>query len=1007
MLFKKISKTKTQLNTAIHLSQNNSLLTLVFLKSKASTVDKSSMTGKANILKLIFISLNFVACTKAVPVVELFSKPQGLTLSVESFEVNETSQFVLSGTCIPEITGIEISFDQGSNWSDIQNNSNVSETSLLCQDAGTFQLKSLQTLAQLKTAQSSTESAKVYLRGLWVKGTTEEVIATITATQSNTPPTISLSTSQARVVEGSSAQLTLSLSTPATETITVDVATSDSSASGSTHYTAVNQTVTFHAGENSKVINISTADINPAPGISVCDPDLEFKISASNPTNAALDTTTEQIFIIEDNDVPTLSVTATSTVSEGAASLNILVELDRKCISKDITITTAANSGTATLGTDFSFTNSSQVIVANSASLSKSFVVTIIDDTTYEGNESFEFRIVSSNAIFNTGTTTKTILITDNDTMPTLGFETTSSTTNEGSLTSTKIKLSHASSSPVTFQLTRDPSSTALSGSDYDITSSGNSIPLETNLTIPAGSTEYPVSFAAIDDATYEPSEFLQLTIATPSGATIGTFYHHTFNIEMSDNTIPTVSNKIYYVQAGSSITIYADEDTSIGMPFVGNDPDSGQTLTFTGASLAPQKGTVSPPTGSQITYNSNSASYGTETLQVQVTDGHVNSSIASIQIKIMHHYTWIGAVNSNWSNADNWCGTVNSTHNACTQSMNVPPSFSDAAFIDETCSSNCNVIIDAASSAQSLTLAKYSIYLNFNVSLAKLILAGESALSTTVNSSGSTNYVEVSDELLITKYGAKGNGLIKLIGYPTIINGNSVVEPHIPSLEIMNSADFNTNVIQNGNFLKIGPSAGASYLNDTIEYKILVTGSTTFYNMASSFYFNRLKLLKTNTALIPILITGNQGFNTSIAYICDGLSSPIQFSRGTPFTNIHQGSVTHKNAGCSSVNEYSTRLSGSFNQTLTADNTFLGNLEINKSTGNVQMLTDLDFMSSNFWINSATNFDINGKILKLNSDMGKLELNYSPTITRSGGQLWIDGSLYLGNDYFSVPINP
>jgi Calx-beta domain/HYR domain/Ricin-type beta-trefoil lectin domain-like/Secretion system C-terminal sorting domain len=87
-------------------------------------------------------------------------------------------------------------------------------------------------------------------------------------------------------------------------------------------------------------------------------------------------------------------------------------------------------------------------------------------------------------------------------------------TVNENAGTATlQICASAASTSPITVQYTTS-NGTALSGSDYVAASS-------TTATIPAGQTCVSVTFNITDDAANEPTEAFNVTLSSPSGATI------------------------------------------------------------------------------------------------------------------------------------------------------------------------------------------------------------------------------------------------------------------------------------------------------------------------------------------------------------------------------------------------------------------------------------------------------------------------------------------------------
>ncbi len=99
-------------------------------------------------------------------------------------------------------------------------------------------------------------------------------------------PTPSISINDVTVTEGDSgttnATFTVSLSKAGSNTITVDYATADGTATAGSDYTAASGTLTFNAGETSKTITVQVS------GDTVDESNETFYVNLTNPTNATI-----------------------------------------------------------------------------------------------------------------------------------------------------------------------------------------------------------------------------------------------------------------------------------------------------------------------------------------------------------------------------------------------------------------------------------------------------------------------------------------------------------------------------------------------------------------------------------------------------------------------------------------------------------------------------------------------------------------------------------------------
>ncbi|HEY9692384.1 MAG TPA: Calx-beta domain-containing protein [Oculatellaceae cyanobacterium] len=143
-------------------------------------------------------------------------------------------------------------------------------------------------------------------------GTTKN--ATLTITDNDTQPVISLSANQS-ILEGlttpQNVSYTVSLSNPSSQIITVNYATANGTAQAGSDYTNTTGTLTFSPGVTSQIINI------PILNDAVNETDEVFTLTLTNPTNATLASTVVVTTTISD----TLSASTTTTLPENLENL--------------------------------------------------------------------------------------------------------------------------------------------------------------------------------------------------------------------------------------------------------------------------------------------------------------------------------------------------------------------------------------------------------------------------------------------------------------------------------------------------------------------------------------------------------------------------------------------------------------------------------------------------------------------------------------------------------------
>ena len=216
--------------------------------------------------------------------------------------------------------------------------------------------------------------------------------------------------------DGSQAGLAVELSQTSTDTVTVDYATSDITAEAGDDYTETSGTLTFTAGETVMAIIVPILDD------AIYEPTERFDVTLSNPTGATLPAFPgARVNIAEDESPPTASI-ANVTVSEGAGTMTLTLNLSHESSrSTAYETTTSGVGGTATLGTDYvNFISGTQKsITVPAGDTQASLDITITDDAAAESSETITIRWDNDPTGVNGAATPDVInftgTITDND----------------------------------------------------------------------------------------------------------------------------------------------------------------------------------------------------------------------------------------------------------------------------------------------------------------------------------------------------------------------------------------------------------------------------------------------------------------------------------------------------------------------------------------------------------------------------------------------------------------
>ncbi|WP_293395863.1 Calx-beta domain-containing protein, partial [Nevskia sp.] len=323
-----------------------------------------------------------------------------------------------------------------------------------------------------------------------------------------------LSVADVSVTEGNSgttvANVTVSLSSPSTGTVSARLTTSNNTAIAGSDYVSRNGTISFAAGQTSRVIPIT---IN---GDTTIEPNESFFVTMSEPVGAAIGDGQGVVTIVNDDGAapPTASIgdVSASEGNTGARTFSFTVSLSAAA-SGPVSLSYATANGSATAGSDYVSSSGSLSFAAGE--LSKTINVTVNGDTTVEPTETFFVNLSNPSGATLGDSQGQGSIVNDDTSAPALSVNDVSTTEgNSGvkNLTFT-ISLSPAATGAVTVTAAT-ANGTASSGSDFN----GGSL----TVSFAAGETAKTVSLGIRGDTTVEPDEtfFVNLSNAT-GGATI------------------------------------------------------------------------------------------------------------------------------------------------------------------------------------------------------------------------------------------------------------------------------------------------------------------------------------------------------------------------------------------------------------------------------------------------------------------------------------------------------
>ena len=371
-----------------------------------------------------------------------------------------------------------------------------------------------------------------------------------TITDNDAPPSLTINDVTVNENAGT-ATFTATLSAASSLPVSVAYSTSNGSATSGADYTAASGTLNFAAGATTQTITVPILE-------DVLDEANEtFTVNLANATNSTI-ADAQGVGTITDNDAtPTLSI-GDVTRNEAAGTIAFTVSLSAAS-GQAVSVAYAATSGTATSGVDFAAGTNPLSGTLNFAAgvTTQTITLTIINDTTFENNESFNVALSSpTNATIADGAGVGTILDngggtggTDNDT-PTVSITNPTVTEGTNAFAVFTLSLSNPSTTPVSFSLVLAAGTATGGGVDFGTglevsTDGGTNWSPATTATIGAGLTSVLVRTPINNDALDEAAETFTLTATRTSGTTTNASVVGTATINDNDATPSLTINDV------------------------------------------------------------------------------------------------------------------------------------------------------------------------------------------------------------------------------------------------------------------------------------------------------------------------------------------------------------------------------------------------------------------------------------------------------------------------------
>jgi hypothetical protein len=436
-----------------------------------------------------------------------------------------------------------------------------------------------------------------------------------------------LSINNVSLTEGNTtAQFTVTLSPSSSQTVTVNYATANNTATAGSDYTSASGTLSFSPGATTRTISV------PVLADSIDEDNETYFVALSGAVNATIGTA-QGTGTINDNDTaPSVSINspAVGEGNSGTVSAGFTVSLSAAS-GKTVTVNYATANGSATAPADY--TTASGQLTFTPGTTSLPLPVVVVGDVLDEANETFTATL-SGPVNASLGTSTGTATITDDDASPSLSVADVSQ--NEG----------NSGTSPMVFTVTLSAASgrnvtvnyaTANGSASAGTTGSADYVATNGTLTFTPGTTSLNVSVSLRGDTSVESNETFAVNLSGASNASIGD--SQAIGTIVNDD-LPTLSINNVSVTEGNSGSVTAQFTVTLS-------PSSSQTVTVNyatadntataGSDYSSASGTLSFSPGAtsrtvSVTVLGDTLDEVNETFFVNLSNASANADIGTAQ---------------------------------------------------------------------------------------------------------------------------------------------------------------------------------------------------------------------------------------------------------------------------------------------------------------------------------------------------------------------------------------
>ena len=382
---------------------------------------------------------------------------------------------------------------------------------------------------------------------------------TVSITDAQTKPTLSLEPVAPSVTEGQEITVRAVLSGALDEDVVVALDIMDGTA-GAADYTLLTMLdATIAAGTMTAEFTIMANTDNTYEG----DPEtlmLTLSTTSSEVINGNLDRT---LTIMDADDLPTLSLEGVMNVNEGAGTLTLTARLS-VALDVDVEVTLAVGGAVTTAD----YTLATPMMTIDAGAETATFVLVITDDNTSEGNEIWTLSLSGQTAENEALATIERMLtITDNDGAPTISLDPVATVTEGGNI-EIVVNLIGTTTTEIEVTLELLSSGTARENDDY-------TVPSQLRMTIPVDGTEARFTVVTVDDDLYEGTTPETLAFRVTSSNAGGGPLSGVAMIRDNDDA-PTV----IFTASSSSVTEGATANVEVSL--VGKLSESDVVVTFT-----------------------------------------------------------------------------------------------------------------------------------------------------------------------------------------------------------------------------------------------------------------------------------------------------------------------------------------------------------------------------------------------------------------------------------------